>query len=187
MHSATNPIQLQVAHPLCLRVSAVHFGPGQAMPFNIEDTDLVGLLPIKIPLFLGVSGDRHTWDTIILCSLTNGLFGRIISSQEVADVINARDGRIDDALGSDSVRYMFEAAKLTQFQEATTCQYQKWAGVKNRLEARQGQRDFNDKVEWSAWILYSETLMTADLIASGRLGLPRRPARSSVAGPQRGE
>ena len=181
MHSATNLIQLYLAHLPCI---AVHLGPDQAIPFNIEDTDLVGLPPIKIPLFLGVSGDRHTWDTVILCSLIKCLFGRIISSQEVANVINARDGRIVDALGSDSVRYMLEAARLSQFQEATTSQYQKWAGVKNRLEARQGQRDLNDKVEWSAWILYSETLMTADLIASGRLGLPCRPAGSTVAGPQ---
>ena len=156
------------------------------MPFNIEDTDLLVPAPIKIAVFLSVIGDRHTWDTftIILCSLMNGLFGGIISSQEVADVINARDGRIDDTLGSDSVRYMFEAAKLPEFQEAVACQYQKWAGVKNRLEARKGERDFNDKDEQSAWILYSETLMTADLIASGRLDLPCMPASSTVAGPQ---
>lgn len=114
----------------------------------------------------------------------NGLFGTFISSQEVADVINARGGRIDDALGPDSVRYMFEVAKLPELQKATACQYQKWAGVKNRLEARKGERDFNDKDEWSAWILYTETLMTADLIASGLLGLPFRPAGSTVAGPQ---
>ena len=152
----------------------MRLGPDQAMPFNIEDTDLVVLAPIKRPVFLRVTGDRHTWDTIILCSLMNGLFGRIISSQEVADVINARDGRIDD---------VFEAAKLPGYQEGMACQYQKWAGVKNRLEARKGERDFNDKDERSAWILYSETLMTADLIASGRLGLPCRPASSTVVGP----
>lgn len=79
---------------LTFRIFAVRLGPDQAMPFNIEDTDLIVLAPIKVPVDLSVIGDRHTWDTIILCSLMNGLFGRIISSQEVADVINARDGRI---------------------------------------------------------------------------------------------
>ena len=160
------------------------------MPFNIEDiqdTDLLILRRINTSLFLSISGDRHTWDTIILCSLITDHFGRIISSQEVADVINARDGRTDDTLDSEAVRYMFEVAKLPQFQQATTCGYQKWAGVKDRLKARQGQRNFHDKDESSAWILYNETLMTADLIASGRIRSPARPASSTVARSQYGE
>lgn len=84
------------------------------MPFIIEDTDVTFLVPIKILVFLSVIDDRHTWDTIILCSLMNGLFGIFIFSQEVANVINARDDRIDNALGLDSVRYMFEVAKLSK-------------------------------------------------------------------------
>lgn len=41
---------------------------------------------------------------------------------------------------------------------------------KNKLIARNRQRDYNDMEEMSAWILYNETLTTANLIASNQLG-----------------
>ncbi|KAF6219474.1 hypothetical protein HO133_003941 [Letharia lupina] len=116
--------------------------------------------------------NRHTWDTIILCTLVDDLFGRPIYSKEIASVISVRDGRTNVPFHTAIVVYMFDIAQLPFIEEVCplTCRYKKWEEVKNKFMARNGQRDYDDMEEMSAWILYNETLTTANLIASNQLG-----------------
>lgn len=63
---------------------------------------------------------------------------------------------------------MFKTAQDTRSQlwHPTTCQYKKWEEFRTKLVERGGETDYDDKEEMSAWVLYNETLTTANLIAS---------------------
>lgn len=129
-----------------------------------------------------VVSDQHAWDTIVLCTLIQGCFGRTISSREIEEVINARDGRPNAPLVPGVVEHLVSLAKEQREQRPypMTTRYEKWEEVKERLVARKGKRDYDDEEEMSAWVLYNETLTTANLIASDKM-------KSSSAGQQRGE
>ncbi|KAF6228571.1 hypothetical protein HO173_011874 [Letharia columbiana] len=139
--------------------------PQQAMPSipSLSDAETMVLQALR---------NRHTWDTIILCTLADDLFGRPIYSKEIANVISVRDGRTNVPFHTAIVVFMFGVAQRPFIEELypLTCRYKKWEGVDNKLRERNGQRDYDDMEEMSAWILYNETLTTANLIASNQLG-----------------
>lgn len=132
-------------------------------------------MPSEDPAFimsvlLDIKSDQHTWDTVILCSLIQDLFGRTISSEEIADVLNAREGLTEPRFGSFLVGMMFRNAQDTFWQGLhPTCRYKKWEEVKRKLVERGRERDYDDKEEMSAWVLYNETLTTANVLLYNQL------------------
>ena len=134
-------------------------------------------LASKAPLSIHFTRNRHNWDTIIVCHLLKDLFGRSISTKEVTSVIQARDGladnlsgwgtsNIEECIWPEDVDNMLTSAKSPVIQRLypITCQYQKWEEVTKRLWTRRGKKDVHDKDEMSAWIIYNETLTTANLL-----------------------
>ena len=134
-------------------------------------------LASKAPLSIHFTRHRHNWDTIIVCHLLKDLFGRSIATKEVTRVIQSRDGladnltgfgtdRIEECLWPEDVETMLKYAKNPVIQKLypITCQYQKWEDVTKRLWSRKGKKDVLDKDEMSAWIIYNETLTTANLL-----------------------
>lgn len=124
----------------------------------------------RAPPIIDFSDDQDAWDTIIICSLLGQLFGRGLSSVEIANAIIIRDQREGTPLGPESVEHMLEIAKLpsTQQQYPETCQYQKWKAAKDRLTACNGVRDSNDVEMSYAYIHYKDTLRLLNSAALGR-------------------
>lgn len=124
----------------------------------------------RAPPIIDLTDDKDAWDTIIICSLLGKLFGRGMSSVEIAKAITIRDKCKGAPLGPDSVEHMLEIAKLpsTQQRFPETCQYQQWEAVKDKLAASKGVRDGKDVDIWRAYILYKGTLRLLNLAELGR-------------------
>ena len=138
-------------------------------------------LASNAPLNIHFTRHRHNWDTIIVCHLLKDLFGRPISSEEVTQVIKARDGlegtlseygacNPEDCLWSEDVESMLMYAQdpAVQHLYPITCQYCKWERVASRLWERKGKSDgtmdVRDREELNAFVIYNETLTTANLL-----------------------
>ena len=129
------------------------------------------------PLNIHFTQNRHNWDTIIVCHLLKSLFGKPLSSADLNRVIKARTGltetssapavaKIEQSLCPQDIETMLIYAKDPIIQDLypATCRYAKWERVTARLWAMGGKKDLRDEEELSAWIIYHEALMTADLL-----------------------
>ena len=138
--------------------------PNQAIPSNIAQAP---------PPIVDLSDDRKAWDTIILCSLLPNLSGRPMSPTQIADAINVRDRRTAAPIGPNSVTHMLEMAQSpsTRKRYPGTCKYEKWKGVRERLAARNGVKDVNDKEMEKAFLIFSDTVRVLNLIKLSGVGV----------------
>ena len=127
--------------------------------------------------------DPDAWDTIIVCSIFGDLFGRALSSDEIATAINARHQRTGYPIGPDTVEYMLKMGEAPCFQRycGEECPYLKWAAVKDRLVANKGISDPSDADMTSACNIYKETDMVLHLMATGEIEWPPKDHKSDIA------
>ena len=87
---------------------------------------------------------------------------------EIANVINFRDQRTAAPIDPKSVDCMFKGAQSRHVQRlySETCGYRKWEGVRDRLAARDGVRDSDDKDMEKAFSLFCETLGILNFVES---------------------
>ena len=85
---------------------------------------------------------------------------------EIAKAINFRDQRTAAPIGPNSVDHMLEFAKSPRAQELypKTCGYKKWEGVRDRLAARDGVRDGDDKDMAKAFSVFWETWQNLNFV-----------------------
>lgn len=124
----------------------------------------------RAPPIADLTDDQDAWDTIIICSLLGQIFGRSMSSVEIANAVTNRDKLKGNPIGPDTVEHMLEIAQSPSIQQQfpETCQYQKWEAVKDKLAASKGVRDGKDADMWCAHILYMDTLRLLNLAPLGR-------------------
>ena len=90
-----------------------------------------------------------------------------MSPAEIAKAINFRDQHTAAPIDPNSVDCMSQGAQSdVQRLYSETCGYKKWEGVRDRLAARDGVRDGDDKEMEEAFALFCETLRILNFVES---------------------